>query len=331
MALRLLQGPIDFANEPGDPDYAGLDVKFSEGPQTFWLDEFGLVGPQDNGLPGGGSRWCIANLDAIISPRASGVVFTTASQLTYDYHKNKLLHWDNGINIPHTVEPLTCSVEHEVLESAGVTNVSTRLPDRWMKVSNPDEIDVADLDAVSNAFTLEYTFDPNPGISAGSVATSPGPGSTVFIWCSNAGGVILQYDWLNKTEIFPRRTLGTDTTGAVWYSRRFDIFIRTDVDPLNTDLGQLYIYANEFEPSTLSAPVALTPVTQGRVSTIQTTLADDVGTGIPDRRIDWSITVGNGTLSTTQSVTDEDGVAEVDYRAELSGGVNPTIQAQLTY
>lgn len=331
MALKLLQGPINFAPETGDPDYTGLDVKFFEGEQTFWLDEFGLIGPQENGLPGGGARWCVANLDAILSPRADGVVFTTASVLTYDYHTNKLLHWDNGINIPHQVEPLTCSVRHEVDESAGLTNVCTRLPDRWLKVNNPDDIDVADLDSATNSFTTEYTFSPNPNFSSGGVATSPGPGNTIFIWSSNSSGEIVQYDWLNKTEVLPRRFIGTDTTGGVWYSRRFDIFIRTDVDPLNTDLGQLYIYANEVEPSALSAPVALTPITQGRVSTIQTTLTGSNSEVIPDRRIDWSITAGNGTLSTTQSVTDENGVAEVDYRAELSGGVNPTIQAQLTY
>ena len=41
--------------------------------------------------------------------------------------------------------------------------------------------------------------------------------------------------------------------------------------------------------------------------------------------------VGNGDSLDVQTTTDEDGVATTQYRAEITGGVDPTIQAQLTH
>jgi hypothetical protein len=177
---------------------------------------------------------------------------------------------------------------------------------------------------------VEYSFDNSVVVSSFQDQLIPGPGTTVFIYTLQNNGEIVQYDWEAKTEVLPRRYLGAIYDGC-WYSRRFDIFIAWDTNALNADLGEISIFANEVEPSALSVPTALTPITQGRVSTIQTTLTGSNGEAVPDRRIDWSITAGNGTLLQTQSVTDEDGVAETQYRAELSGGVNPTIQASLTY
>jgi hypothetical protein len=330
MALKLLQGPIDFTPEPTEPDWVGIDVTYEEGVQTMWLDDIGIIGPPEIAL--GFAAMTVTNLDGVFSPRSFGQGITSGSRITYDYHTNKLLYWDNSINIPHTIEPLTGAIYNGIAESLGTTQPSTRVPDRWLRVLGASTIQYAPLTDTTNSFVAEYVFSPSPSFSTGFCVVSPGPGTTVFIHSgrADANGTICQYDWLNKTEVLPRRYVGA-TYEAVFYSRKFDIFIGWDFDPLNTDLGQLFIWANEFEPTALSAPVAVTPITQGRVSTIQTTLTDSEGQPVPDRRIDWSITVGNGTLSTTQSVTDENGVAEVDYRAELSGGVDPTIQASLTY
>ena len=330
MALKLLQGPITLTVDPDDDDYIGADPNFFEQSQMFWLDEVGLVGPQRIGLPGGGQRMAVVNLDGVFNLRNDFITFTTGSAITYDYHKNKLLHWNNGINIPHTIEPLTMAIYDGVDESAGLTNISTRMYDRWLRLNTPNTMEWAALDAATNTWNTEYTFSPSIGASAFVEHLIPGPGTTVFIYTLVNNGMIVQYDWLNKTEVLPRKYLGAVYDGC-WYSRRFDIFIAWDVNALNADLGEISIFANEVEPSALSAPAALTPVTQGRVSTIQTTLTGAQGEAVPNRRIDWSITAGNGTLLQTQSVTDEDGVAETQYRAELSGGVNPTIQASLTY
>lgn len=330
MALKLLQGPITLTVDPNDDDYIGDDPNFFEQQQMFWLDEYGLIGPQRLGLTGAGARFAVVSLDGEFSIRNDGMTFTTGSVITYDYQKNKLLHWNNGINIPHTIEPLTCSIANGVNESAGLTNPATRMYDRWLRLNTPNTMEFAALSSATNSWTTEYSFDPAIGASSFQDQLIPGPGTTVFIYTLVNNGMIVQYDWLNKTEVLPRKYFGTIHDGA-WYSRRFDIFIAWDTNALNADLGEITIYANEVEPSALSAPTALTPITQGRVSTIQTTLTGAQGEAVPDRRIDWSITAGNGTLLQTQSITDEDGVAETQYRAELSGGVNPTIQAQLTY
>ena len=330
MALKLLQGPITMTVDPDDDDYIGDDPNFFEIAQIFWLDEYGLVGPQRTGLTGGGQRTARVSLDGVMSLCADRVRFGTATVYTYDYQKNKLLNWYQGINIPHSVEPLTMGISEGVNESLGLTNASTRLYDRWLRLNTPNTMEYADLDAATNTWNTEYSFDPSIAASSFQDQLVPGPGTTVYIYTLDANGMIAQYDWLNKTEVLPRKYLGTQHDGC-WYSRRFDIFIAWDTNALNADLGEITIYANEVEPSALSAPTALTPITQGRVSTIQTTLTGSNGEAVPDRRIDWSITVGNGTLLQTQSITDEDGVAETQYRAELSGGVNPTIQASLTY
>lgn len=332
MTLKLLQGPITMVGNPLDDRISAVDAGYRQ-QQVFWLDEFGLIGrPKTNlGAVGGIglTAMYICNTDGVMYVRKGATGLNLGGPFTYDYHTNKLLFWNAGINIPVAVEPLTGA--HGQQESLGVTNASIRLPDRWLKLDN-GAMEFAELDAVSNAFTAEHTFSPTLDNGTGTNhMISPGPGNTVFVWTSAASGEMVQYDWIKKEEVLPRRYIGSDLNNAMFYSRKYDIFIAVDDNALNSDIGELYIYANEFEPSALSAPVALTPVTQGRVSTIQSTLTDSDGNGIPDRRIDWTITVGNGTLSTTQSVTDENGIAEVDYRTELTGGVDPTIQAELTY
>jgi len=157
-----------------------------------------------------------------------------------------------------------------------------------------------------------------------------GRDSLIYLWLDDATSTIVTYDWQKRVEVLPRISLGIGAE-TVLYSPKWDIFISLHE---NTGNQELRIWSHEGEVSALTAPVALTPITAGNVSRITTTLTDDVGVGLPGRLIDWSITVGNGDLlgpTTPQSTTDEDGLAFIDYRALITGGVDPTIQASVTF
>jgi hypothetical protein len=326
MALKLLHGPIPMYPDPGDPETASSPAGLTE--QTFWLDDVGLVGePNPEFSPG--NPWVCVNLDGMMSVRALRPSFNQDYDgIQYDYVTNKLVGlinvWTDGV---FAVEPLNGSKLSN--DTEGVYGL--RLPDRVIKRTKNGTLQTAPFD--TGVFADEYTF-PAPDVPFSyNDNFMPGPGNTVYWYNGDESGVILHYDFQKKAEVQPQRrvSLGMQPT-RVFYSRRFDIFIGFAPSSIGTpDVSDLYIWANEVVPDTLTTPIALTPITQGRVSTIQVRLLGDESTEIGGRLVDWSITAGNGELSSVQSKTDEFGVATVDYRAILSGGIDPTIVAEVTY
>jgi len=336
MALKLLQGPIVCVADPDDEDTAGFDVKIREH-TAFWLDDHAIMGYADIGgygtRAGPGSAISI-NLDGIFYVRRKTINTLTVAGGGFDYiTRSGIVTFGTGIQF--TFEPWTGSyVEAEPVVSSGwAADNLLRLPNRFLQwgvsPAGASQLASADLDELQADLVVEYTF--SPGLPAAGIdkRTLPGRDSLIYLYSNDTVSTITTYDWQTMTEVLPRRELGVDAE-TVLYSPRFDIFVSLHDNAGNQEMR---IWANELEVDSLSAPVALTPVTAGRVSTIQTTLTDDVGVGIPDRLVDWSITAGNGDLIPTvaQSTTDENGVAEIKYRAEITGGVDPTIQASVTF
>lgn len=330
MALKLLQGPTSLTADPYDPVYKAETLISFQADTWVWLDEFGVVGVPHDPIGLGDGVWGIMNMDGVMYIRRNTYLVGTFSYgtVTYDYIANlPISYTSNSADRPHHIQPLTGWVDKRIqLPTPDINKGAVRLPDRWVWFDNsPTALESAPL-TLAGSFTTEHTFTGLTTPSTGR-KISRGRGDVIYIW---TGAEILTYDWVRQEEVLPRKTVSPIPDSGLMYSPRFDLFIGFN-ETGTANLDEMYVWSNEFEINTLSAPVAVTPVTQGRVSTIQTTLADDQGVGIPDRLVDWSITAGNGDLSATQTTTDEDGVAEVDYRAELTGGVDPTIQASVTY
>lgn len=344
MGLKLLQGPITLTADPFDPDFIA-PVSFVGTVRWHYYEEFGLCGNPTPPVVGQLS-WAVVNLDGVMFIRKN--VFEQGAAISSGNHQDLITgqaigYWGSIVASVNLIDPQTGFFQkfqtppyagpEDDLPNAFKSRETIRLPDRWwdtgMAPTGPESRETVvnwALDGTGGT-NVEYTFADIPALTNGaSYKISAGRDSLLYIWNGNQ---ILTYDWQRRTEVFPRKTPSFEVNKGIAYSRRFDIFI--GLHEFATDQDEMYIWANELEPDSLSAPVDLTPVTQGRVSTIQTTLTDDAGVGIPDRLVDWSITAGNGTLGVTQSVTDEDGIAENTYRTELVGGSDPTIQVDVTH
>lgn len=339
MALQQLHGPISTTFDPEDTTFTPVDSGYKPYSMAYH-DAVGLFGQVTTamGATFGYSTTCVANFDGVMYMRKYRASALAAVEMFNDMTTNKFIGWLTAFGGPRLIEPITTEWTEINLNSIPATYRGIRTPAGWYTIvpAPSNTLQRAPLDATDDGdFSVEYTFSPT--LTQG---TDPklweGPDNTFWIYTDDASGTIAQYDYIQKTEVFPnpnttnRLTLGVQVD-QLFYSRKFDIFITVEQNPLNSDITDIRVWSREMVPNALSAPTASPAITQGNVSVISTTLTDDNNVGIPDRLIDWSITAGNGTLLDTQSVTDADGVATTKYRALTSGGVDPTIEASLTY
>lgn len=339
MVLKLLQGPIVCTADPDDQDTAGFDVLVRE-ETCHWLDDHAICCTSEisgYGARAGPGSTIVFNLDGVFYVRRKTANTLNPTIPGYDYITENGIQFFGFTQDAYEFEPWTGSYhETQIIAPAGDWSNDNwfRLPDRFLawNISPGGQDDMLSclLDEVETDLTVEYTFDPAPPALGIEHRPLRGRDSLVYLYCHDAVSTILTYDFQKRVEVLPRVTLGI-AAETVLYSPKFDIFISLHENSGNQELR---IWSHEGEVSALTAPVALTPITAGNVSTIQTTLTDDVGTGLPGRLIDWSITAGNGDLlgpTTPQSTTDENGIASIDYRAQITGGVDPTIQASVTF
>jgi hypothetical protein len=338
MSLQQMAGPINATIDPDDSTIGGVGG-FAGPKQVLWLDEIGWFGRADSVNMTGvsNSSYVTCNLDGVMRLRtyltaAAGILGIEQDDLT----NNIIVHYAAGT--PYSLNPYVGGLQPPVALNA-MTDGYIRTKVGWYRLSGA-AIQHAPLDAAdSSAFATEYTVTGgNWNINSSFWRISLGPDNLIYCYDGNVTNpTILAYDYVAKTEVFPNpgnpgeRWELDHHVDAVFYSRHLNCFMTFEEDALTAGLAVFYIYSTELEPNALSAPTADPAVTAGVVSAISTTLTDDKGCGIPGRLIDWSITVGNGDLLDTQTTTDEDGIATTYYRAPITGGVNPTIQASLTY
>lgn len=332
MALPRTYGPVAMTLDPDDSTIAGTPA-FS-GEDAYWYDDHGWLVYSTVITGAGLSPVWVINLDGVVILRKNTPTAFGYGDFMYDYLTNK------GMTIVSSqlalLEPETGTYSFAIRNTTTVRQIRT--PEGWYRLSGSN-IQRGDLDmADDTGYVTEYTIVSNPGTFGASSCVSPGPGNTIY-FCYNQGHIV-QYDYIKKEEVYPnpnqvpvgstgRLNLGVAVERFV-YSQRLDCFMAIDTGSPSS-VSVWAAHPEDCVPNAISAPVASPTVEAGVVSEISVTLTDDFGVGIPGRLIDWSITAGNGDLLDAQTTTDADGIATTQYRAPISGGVNPTIQASLTY
>ena len=323
--------------DPEDSTIGG--VAGFNGPRTCgYEDAHGWFGVHAAGdMTGCGLSGLVqCNIDGVTRLRSfleSAFAITNMEQ--DDLTNNVIVNYGTAVPIPFN--PTVCGLDPAVAINGMLTTpIRTRVG--WFKMSGSN-VQRADIDAADNlGFATEYTF--SPGITLGSARWhfSLGPDNIIYLYTGDTTNpLIVAYDYVLRTEVFPNPTGSTvrweldHRVDKCVYSRKHRVFMTYEEDALTSGQGILHIYSTETGPDGLSNPTDSPAITAGAVSTISVTLTDDQGVGIPGRLIDWAITVGNGTLLDTQTTTDQDGVATTQYRADITGGVDPTIEAELTY
>jgi len=292
----------------------------------------GWIGRAGAGFTGHGLTGMITcNLDGVTRLRSYIPGAFGITQMEMDDITNKVLV--AYTSSPYLFNPVVCGRDPTDAFESGMDTAYIRTKVGWYRTSG-NNVQIAPLDAADETeFVTEYVFVPVSGLSS-NARFSLGPDNLLYFYTDNADGDIIAYDYVLKTEVFPNTTnterwaLGGQVD-ACFYSRKLDVFVT--YEDIGGDIGELNVYSLELSPSALSAPTASPAITAGVVSTISVTLTDSEGIGIVGRLIDWSITAGDGTILDPQTTTDADGIATTQYRAEISGGSDPTIEASLTY
>jgi hypothetical protein len=315
--LELLAGPITIYNgaSPGSPIDA---IGVSNGIAAFYDDSLGLC---TYNLALGG--YCIVQLDGaayLRSYQPRGNAFALDLQRSDQY----IIHASLFEDALYLFDK-AAGTQGELVINTGIvgdmTNIAVRTADRY-------------LDGINSVVRFRPLDLSAPAVTEATL-TGAGTGVPIFsrtrnndvlalIWPT---GQIAYYDVNAQAQVDGSGNIGANV--GAWYSRKHDIFIAL------ATAGTIKVFANTVRPSTLSNPVAVTSLTQGRVSQIKVRLLGSNSDPCVDELVDWSITAGVGALADAQSTTDADGWAYNDYIAPVTSLGSPsgsvTIQAQVLY
>jgi hypothetical protein len=304
------------ANNPGSPIDAMTDTANGRG--AFYEDGLGWC--TYSGTLGG---YSIVQLDGAAylrsyQPRAN--YFVIDLQRPDEY-----LMIDSLFSDSMTLFDKRSGAAGAEVASGGVSfvgSVQVRAADRYLSVSGAN-VQFKPLD-LSGSWTTETVLTG----TSGSTATFSRTLDRDVLAIAHENGTIVYYDVVAGAQVGGVSYIAANQ--GAWYSPRHDVFIAR----LSTHA--LAVYANAVRPSALSNPVAITPLTQGRVSQVRVQLLGSNSEPCEDELVDWSITAGSGTLALAQSATDEDGYAYNDYIGPVSGGAGSpfgsvTIQAQVLF
>jgi hypothetical protein len=176
------------------------------------------------------------------------------------------------------------------------------------------------------AVETQLTAGPNPVLytNAPTVSKTKDPGIVCIIY---GGGGILFYD-VNLKQQVARPVARIGANNGAWYSVKFDIYVSCVVE---RDDWHVSVWANAVRPDSLSAPEAVTPPKTGKVSQLRVRLLGAYAEPCAREIVSWSIVSGDGSLTSTQSLTDADGYAYIGYCAPLSIETLPVIQASVEF
>lgn len=297
-----------------------------------WVDGLGYVGVW---LIGGTSgSWCYgaAQLDGEVVLIDSIVYYQASYSL--DYKEDGLLVSYNGLS-RWTAEPFT-NIQawlQDYPNNPSISGYDIRLPDRYLKGVNA-QIQTAALDG-STGWSTETSFTPEN--QSGSYFSSWGymssAGGGNYWFCSRAGGIAL-YDAQNQVILESYKVAPIPTgysMACMHYSLDLDVFIGVYNNNSSSNDAKIRVYSTETRPYSLSNPVALSTLQRGTVTTMEVQLLGEHGDFVRDFPIDWTLTSGDGQLSDSQSLTDNEGKAQIDYIPDnlASGGF--TLQAEAQY
>ena len=341
--MQLLAGPYTIARVGADNRSAAPAERYA----VFWDDDLGLgsVGAYTSGTDifGHGPNYCIVQLDGTAGARGKvsrgSIMIDVSGQYEYAWFAT---YFDGVLGAVGDVRGFDkrtgISEDKPIAKSASIVAGANSYPqirtaNRLIHVAGPFVTKRA-VNGSDTAWVTEYTLTPSsvldPLYVGGppSVSRTKDPGVICLIYPS--GGVLF-YDVTAQTQVFPETwTPWIGVNDMAWFSVRLNIYISFLYTNLGAD-GTLTVWANSVRPDTIAAPVAVTALGLGKVSQVKTRVLGTKSEPCRNELIAWSILSGNGALSATQSATDKDGYAYINYIATLVSGSNPAIQASLEF
>ena len=303
--LELLAGPYAITNG------GGAAITPDNQRRAFYDDALGLC-LYDATLDG----YAIAQLDGtayLRSAQSRGWLFT----LDLQQRGEMLVHYSIAEEELYTFNKHAGTIG-ELLLSGGtnfVVDLLARATDRWLNVLN-SAVRFKPLDN-SGSWTTEATLT-HAGSGTPTLSLTANHNVVCLIYLD---GHIVFYDFVAKVQVNGWANLGANS--GAWHSPAHDIFVAIVSN-------QIKVFANAVRPAALSNPVAVTALTQGRVSRVKVQLLGAQSEACAGELIDWSVT-GVGSLAAVQSVTNADGWAYADYLAPVSATGSATINAQAQF
>lgn len=209
--------------------------------------------------------------------------------------------------------------------TAALDKAGVMCADRWLRAflySNGTlEVQSKPFD-LSAGWTSEATYTGLSGSAYGYATWSKTARAGRF-YVISGGGPGAVYD-ADAQEFVSGTAVYLPANDAAFYSPRLKVF-------LVLDGASVSVYAASPLPSSLSNPAAVGTLTRGRVNTVRVRLLGGNSEPCVGELVNWSLTAGDGELLTQQSQTGADGYAAALYLAPLTGGTNPTIEAQVNF
>ncbi|MEA3242336.1 MAG: hypothetical protein U9Q19_02710 [Pseudomonadota bacterium] len=305
-----------------------------------WVDGIGFVGIWIDGTHINRSFYGAAQLDGEVIRITSPVYFL--ANFSYDYAEDGLLVTYYGGVAGRRWKTKPEGNLQEFLYSSPdlplIDRYDIRLADRWLKASG-SSIYQAPLDG-SLDWAIEHTYTAdNQAMNASSFKYFSGSarisaaGGGLYWLAYHYGGLAL-YDATNKQVIESHKVAfnyhGQGYLQGLSYSRGLGVFIGTYLNT-STNKTELVVMSDETRPSSLSNPVALSTLSRGSVTTMEVELMGENNDPVEDFPVDWTLTVGDGQLSSSQTLTDATGKAQVDYLPDNLASSGFTLQAEAQF
>jgi hypothetical protein len=304
--------------------------------EGVWVDGLGVVGIWLDSTNYNFAFYGAGQLDGEVVRITEPV--SLIAKFSYDYAYDGLLarlySSVNGRMYRTKPEDNIWTHEHNYPNLPTIYDRMIRLPDRWLRASG-STIYTAPLDG-STDWAVEHSFTPENTTyftSSGVHISEAGGG---LYWLGYHSGGLALYDADNQ-QVLESYKVSYDYSGvgnftSIHWSRELKVFVATVWKyPGTPNQTEIMIFSDETRPSVLTNPVELSTLSRGHVSTMEVQLTgahSDQVVGFP---IDWSITSGTGTLSATQSLTDAEGKAQVDYIPDNLASSGFTLQAEAKF
>lgn len=319
--LETLAGPFDVVNLDGDSVITTFIT------QTWaYHDDIGVI-YFSGGTGSSQNTTYVVQLDGTACNRSNGYSNFLIYDLDPSNYGELLARQHPFNNHLSTWDKFACVVKDELLFQGGVVGFSNhqiRLADRFLMATHHpiSRVKWHPLGVPVVSFEDE------------AVLTNAGTGSIPPAWSMTRNpnilaiayrdGAIVYYDHVNKVQMPGVANIGTNK--GAWYSPRHNIWIKIN------SANQLVIHAATPRPSAMTAPSGSAAL-RGRTTTFSVTVTGDAGEPCPDELISWSLLSGAiGQLKATQSRTNQNGQASIDYIAPVIGALSDvTIRAELKF
>lgn len=313
MALELLAGPFPILDKDGE----SLSITTGQyNPKAFYDDEIGV-------LAFSSGDYTVTQLDGKAYRRSDGSGGNSGGALVLDLtDQGKRLMFLSPLFFDSLFDfnKKSGTLKDIVIdaETSDLIDLQAKCMDRYLSVQN-NTVKAQPLD-LSTAFMTECTL-VGYGSGRANLSRTREADIICLIWPS---GHVLYYDYVNKVQA-PGSAFIAVNYGA-WYSAKYDIFVMlTPQDPT-----QIKVYASSVLPTNISNPTAFPGLVKGKMSVISVTVSGANSDKCKNEMIEWSLE-GPGELVTTQSLTNELGIASVKYIAPLDLSTDPIITATLYF